>query len=171
MTSRGQILLCKQCTNENKTKNQDWVHTYKVPSPEIESGPEITDSSRLQRSWLDSGSRSCKRRRELWSQHGTLVLIFLAGNTAVLRSYTSLTLVQKRTGSFRTAKFQRAKIDEVFRSNSIFMYSIQATWWGTPTVLLLIHKDCKGREEKEERKLAERSDSHLKLEPTSEEIM
>lgn len=40
-------------------------------------------------------------------------------------------------------------------------------------MLLLIHKNCKGNsymEEKEEEKLAEKLDSHLKLESLSEEM-
>ena len=38
-------------------------------------------------------------------------------------------------------------------------------------MLLLIHKDCKGKEDKEEQNLARRLDSHWKLEPTADEMM
>lgn len=150
---QGQILLCKQCTNEcqleEENKNQDWFHNNKVLCSETESSPEITDSKRSQRSWLDSGWRVYQEERgELWMQQGTLVLIFLAGeHPCPQRSYLQLTLVQKRIRCLALPSSSEQRQMRCSEVTAFSMYGIQATWWGTPTVLLLIHKDCKGGEE------------------------
>lgn len=71
-------------------------------------------------------------------------IFVLAGNTPVLRGVTlNLHLYKKELNPLGTAKFQPAKIDELLRYNSIFyvQYPSNPT---TTTVLLLVHKDCKG---------------------------
>lgn len=85
-----------------------------------------------------------EQREDLWMKQDIFVLIFLAGNTPVLREVTlNSHLYKKELNPLGTAKFQPANIDELLRYNSIFyvQYPSNST---TTTVLLLVHRDCKG---------------------------